>query len=63
MKFKSELRFFTVLKYGIIKIFKVKIREEYRDKRVTEIDYQLKYGIFKDPLDTKLKIFKKRLNL
>ena len=51
-----------------------------RDKRVTEIDYQLKYAIFstafsivykyctrpiskfKDPLDTKHKIFKKRLN-
>ena len=56
------------------------------DKRVIEIDYQLKYaifstacstvykyctrpiskhlysGIFKDPLDTKHKIFKKRLN-
>ena len=55
-----------------------------RDKRVTEIDYQLKYaifstacsivykyctrpfskhlysGIFKDPLDTKHKIFKKK---
>jgi len=57
-----------------------------RDKRVTEIDYQLKYaifskaysivykyctrpiskhlysGIFQDPLDTKHKILKKRLN-
>jgi len=57
-----------------------------REKRVTEIDYQLKYaifstacsivyknctrpiskhlysGIFKDPLDTKHMIFKKRLN-